>query len=126
MRVNVSVRLGNFPHGGSKTLVHYLPKGRHGFGFRIEEIFKEAVDRGASGTATTAGRGVFAHQHPILSFRFTGVFLLRLGTRTLSALLFHPPLRRTAWYGLALACGACIQRRLLRKAIALNTLRRKP
>ena len=43
----------------------------------------------------------------MLSFRFAGAFLLRLGARTLSALLFHPPPRRTAWYGLALACGVC-------------------
>lgn len=41
----------------------------------------------------------------MLSFRFAGAFLLRLGARTLSALLFHPPPRRTAWYGLTLACG---------------------
>jgi hypothetical protein len=45
----------------------------------------------------------------MLSFRFAGAFLLRLGARTLSALLFHPPPRRTAWFGLALACGACAQ-----------------
>ena len=38
-----SVRLGNFPHCGSKALIHYLPKGRHSFGLRIEEIFKEAA-----------------------------------------------------------------------------------
>ena len=47
----------------------------------------------------------------MLSFRFAGAFLLRLGARTLSALLFHPPPRRTAWYGLALACGIGIQHR---------------
>ena len=47
----------------------------------------------------------------MLSCRFAGAFLLRLGARTLSALLFHPPPRRTAWYGLALACGACTHRR---------------
>ena len=47
----------------------------------------------------------------MLSFRFAGAFLLRLGARTLSALLFHPPPRRTAWYGLALACGVGTQHR---------------
>ena len=47
----------------------------------------------------------------MLSFRFAGAFLLRLGARTLSALLFHPPPRRTAWYGLALVCGACTRHR---------------
>ena len=47
----------------------------------------------------------------MLSFRFAGAFLLRLGARTLSALLFHPPPRRTAWYGLALARGVCTHRR---------------
>ena len=35
--------LGNFPHCGSKTLVHDLPKSRDGFRFRIKEIFKEAA-----------------------------------------------------------------------------------
>ena len=68
-------------------------------------------ERQDSGTATTAGCGVFAHRNPMLSFRFAGAFLLRLGARTLSALLFHPPPRRTAWYGLALACGAGTQHR---------------
>ena len=38
--------------------------------------------------------------------------------RTLSALLFHPPPRRTAWYGLALACGVSTHTGVLRKAIA--------
>ena len=47
----------------------------------------------------------------MLSFRFAGAFLLRLGARTLSALLFHPPPRRMAWYGLALACGVCTRHR---------------
>jgi hypothetical protein len=47
----------------------------------------------------------------MLSFRFAGAFLLRLGARTLSALLFHPPPRKTAWYGLALACGVCTRHR---------------
>src|SRR5205085_11490514 len=46
----------------------------------------------------------------MLSFRFAGAFLLRLDTRTLSALLFHPPPRRTAWFGLALA-GSAVSRR---------------
>ena len=36
----------------------------------------------------------------MLSFRFADAFLLRLGACRLSALLFHPPPRRTAWYGL--------------------------
>ena len=57
------------------------------------------------------GYKVFAHRNPMLSFRFAGAFLLRLGARTLSALLFHPPPRRTAWYGLALACGVCTRHR---------------
>ena len=70
-----------------------------------------SVDGRDSGTATTAGCGVFAHRNPMLSFRFAGAFLLRLGARTLSALLFHPPPRRTAWYGLALARGVCTHRR---------------
>ena len=47
-------------------------------------------ERQDSGTSTTAGRGVFAHRNPMLSFRFAGACLLRLGARTLSALLFHP------------------------------------
>ena len=70
-----------------------------------------SVDRRASGTATIAGRGVFAPRNPMLSFRFAGAFLLRVGARTLSALLFHPPPRRTAWYSLALACEVGIQHR---------------
>jgi hypothetical protein len=45
------------------------------------------------------------------SFRFAGAFLLRLGARTLSALLFHPSPRRAAWYGLALTCGVCTRHR---------------
>jgi hypothetical protein len=69
------------------------------------------MDTRDSGTATAAGRGVLAHRNPMLSFRFAGAFLLRLGARTLSALLFHPPPCRTAWDGLTLACGARAQHR---------------
>ena len=62
------------------------------------------------GPSTTAERGVFAHRRPLLSFRFAGALLLRLGARMLSALVFHPPPRRTAWFGLALA-GSAVSRR---------------
>ena len=61
--------------------------------------------------SSPAERGIFAHRISMLSFRFAGAFLLRWGARTLSALLFHPPPRRTAWYGLALACGDFAERR---------------
>lgn len=76
-------------------------------------------ERQDSGISTTTERGVFAHRIPLLSFRFAGAFLLRLGARTLSALLFHPPPRKTAWFGLALACSA--ERRLRQTAESNST-----
>jgi len=68
MRVNVRMRLGNCPHCGSKALVYYLPKGRHGFAFRIEEIFKEAAGM------ERRGRGVSFTVFPI--FRDPIVWLM--------------------------------------------------
>ena len=104
------------PTSQGRALVYSAPGCNHTLEHRTRPLDSTTHapgvrERQDSGTATTAGRGVFAHRNPILSFRFAGAFLLRLGVRILSALLVHPPPCSMAWYGLALAWGACTRHR---------------